>query len=29
MFSRLTRREFIKTASLAALAMSVPVEVFA
>ncbi|MBR0103215.1 MAG: amidohydrolase family protein, partial [Selenomonadaceae bacterium] len=29
MFKGLTRREFIKTASLAALAMAVPVEVFA
>ncbi|MBR0289458.1 MAG: twin-arginine translocation signal domain-containing protein, partial [Selenomonadaceae bacterium] len=29
MYKGLTRREFIKTASLAALAMAVPVEVFA
>ena len=29
MYRGLTRREFIKTASMAALAMAVPVEVFA
>ncbi|MBR3050378.1 MAG: twin-arginine translocation signal domain-containing protein, partial [Selenomonadaceae bacterium] len=29
MFKGLTRRDFIKTASMAALAMAVPVEVFA
>ena len=29
MFKSLTRREFIKTASLAALSMAIPAEVFA